>query len=178
VPEPFSSPDAITSPRAYQDHLLRLLGGDDPATVQAQTPSALRTLIGRAGSNLSRRPGPSEWSVRECFAHILDAEIVMSGRYRFILAHDAPPLIGYDQDLWVDRLHAREEAEDLKAMLDLFGVLREANVALWNATPNEGRQRVGMHAERGPESYELSFLMIAGHDRFHLAQAGRALEAF
>jgi hypothetical protein len=32
-----------------------------------------------------------------------------------------------------------------------------------------------MHRERGPESYELTFVLIAGHDRFHLAQAGRAL---
>jgi hypothetical protein len=34
-----------------------------------------------------------------------------------------------------------------------------------------------MHAERGPESFDLAFRMIAGHDRFHLAQARRALEA-
>jgi hypothetical protein len=34
-----------------------------------------------------------------------------------------------------------------------------------------------VHAERGPESYELTFRLIAGHDRFHLAQARRALAA-
>jgi hypothetical protein len=34
-----------------------------------------------------------------------------------------------------------------------------------------------MHEERGPESFDLLFRMIAGHDRFHLAQARRALEA-
>ena len=34
-----------------------------------------------------------------------------------------------------------------------------------------------MHAERGPESFDLSFRLIAGHDRFHVAQAGRALNA-
>ncbi|MGQ0670957.1 MAG: transposase [Actinomycetota bacterium] len=33
------------------------------------------------------------------------------------------------------------------------------------------------HAERGPESYELLFRMIAGHDRNHLAQARPALTA-
>ncbi len=55
--------------------------------------------------------------------------------------------------------------------------LRESNVALWKRTPPEHRARVGMHAERGPESYDLAFKMIAGHDRFHLAQAQRALDA-
>ena len=34
-----------------------------------------------------------------------------------------------------------------------------------------------LHAERGPETLELSFRLIAGHDRFHLAQAHRALDA-
>jgi hypothetical protein len=34
-----------------------------------------------------------------------------------------------------------------------------------------------VHAERGNESFDLLFRMIAGHDRFHLAQGRRALEA-
>ena len=100
----------------------------------------------------------------------------MSGRYRFVLAHDEPSLLGYDQDLWVDRLHG--DTDNIDDMLDLFETLRRANVSLWTTTPQDRKQRVGMHAERGPESYELSFLMLAGHDRFHIAQARRALEAF
>lgn len=176
MPDLFPSPDPIQSPKAYQEHLLGLLGDDDPAVVQAQTASTLRTLAAEAGANLFRRPEPVEWSVGECVAHVCDAELVMSSRYRFVLAHDEPALLGYDQDLWVDRLHG--DADDMDAMLDLFETLRRANVALWNDTSEDRKQRVGMHAERGPESYELSFLMIAGHDRFHIAQARRSLEAF
>ena len=33
-----------------------------------------------------------------------------------------------------------------------------------------------MHAERGPESFDLTFRMLAGHDRLHLGQARGALE--
>jgi hypothetical protein len=176
MPDLFPAPDPIESPRAYQEYLLKLLGDDDPAAVQTQTASTLRTLAGEAGQNLWRRPEPKEWSVGECIAHVFDAEIVMSSRYRFVLAHDEPPILGYDQDRWVDHLHG--DADDLETMLDLFEVLRRVNVDLWNGTSDERRQRVGMHTERGPESYELSFLMIAGHDRFHIAQARRALEAF
>jgi hypothetical protein len=32
-----------------------------------------------------------------------------------------------------------------------------------------------MHAERGPESYDLMFRMLAGHDRFHLNQMRETL---
>ena len=170
-----TSPDPIEDPSGYQNLLLSLLGDDDAAAVQARTPPALRQLAAEAGPYLALRPEAKEWSALECVAHIVDAEVVMSGRYRWVLAHDEPPLLGYDQDLWVDRLHAGDG--DLDGLIDLFDALRLANVTLWRRTPTDRRQRVGIHAERGPESYDLAFRMIAGHDRFHLAQAQRALEA-
>jgi hypothetical protein len=169
------SPDPIQDPSGYQRHLLGLLGDDDPARVQKETPSAFRALLELAGPDASANPDPTEWSVAQCLAHVTDAEIVVSGRYRWILAHDEPPLIGYDQDLWVDRLHT--PADPPHELFSLLEPLRAANVALWRRTPDKRRGRVGMHAERGPESYELTFRLIAGHDRFHLAQAQRALAA-
>lgn len=169
-----SSPDPIDAPKAYQDLLVGLVGADDPAEVQAATPEHLRALIAEAGPDLRTRPAASEWSVLECVAHISDAELVVSGRYRWILAHDEPELIGYDQDLWVNHLHQPSEEPDV--LLALFEPLRRANLGLWDRTPVEARSRFGIHRERGPESYELTFTLIAGHDRFHIAQAERALE--
>ncbi len=170
-----ASPDPIADPQGYQQHLLELLGGDDPAEVQASTSAAYRDVLADVGELASTRPESREWSVLECLGHAVDAEIVMSARYRWILAHDEPPLLGYDQDLWVDRLHGGDV--DAEELLGLFEPLRAANVALWRRTPEAARTRVGVHAERGPESYDLSFRMIAGHDRFHLAQARRAVTA-
>ncbi|HEX5040668.1 MAG TPA: DinB family protein [Candidatus Limnocylindria bacterium] len=169
------SPDPVSEPKAYQDMLVGLVGDDDPAEVQASTPARIRDLLARAGSRVATRPAAGEWSVLECIAHIGDAELVASGRYRWILAHDEPPLIGYDQDLWIDRLHAPPESAD--ELLALFEPMRAANLALWARTPDDRRERFGVHAERGPESYRLTFVLIAGHDRFHLAQAERALAA-
>ena len=101
----------------------------------------------------------------------------MSGRYRWIVAHDEPPLLGYDQDLWVQRLHAGRETEPVVDLLASFAALRQANVAMWRRSSYAERARVGLHGERGPESYDLSFRMIAGHDRFHLRQAQETLDA-
>jgi hypothetical protein len=171
-----TSPDPVTEPKAYQDHLLGLLGPDDPAEVQSRSPEAWRELVGRAGAHAAVRPEPTEWSVLECLGHAVDAEIVSTARYRWILAHDEPPLLGYDQDLWVDRLHAGRH-DDPEALLSLLEPLRRANIDLWNAASDDDRARVGVHAERGRESFDLLFRMIAGHDRFHQAQAGRALDA-
>jgi DinB family protein len=169
------APDPISEPKGYQDHLLAWLGDDDPAEVQAGTPQAWRDLLADGGAAASVRPAPREWAALGCLAHAADAELVMSARYRWIVAHDEPPLIGYDQDLWVDRLH--EDDEDPEPLLALLGALKATNVEMWRASNAEQRARVGIHAERGPESYDLSFRMIAGHDRFHLAQARRAIEA-
>ena len=170
------SPDPISDPKGYQTHLLGLLGDDDPAAVQAGTPPTLRQFASEAGPYLPLRPEPTEWSALECIAHIVDAEIVMSARYRWVLAQDEPPLIGYDQDLWVDALHAGRD-EDPDELLRVLEPLRVANVELWSRSSEEDRARVGLHAERGRESFSLLFRMLAGHDRFHMAQARRALDA-
>ena len=172
---PLPTPDPIGDPSGYQRHLLSLLGDDDPAEVQGATPAAWRSVVAQSGDLLAVRPEPGEWSVLECLGHATDAEIVYAGRYRWIVAHDEPPLIGYDQDRWVDRLH--HGPEDPDDLLRLFETLRRANLELWALSTPEEKSRVGMHAERGPESLDLSFRLIAGHDRFHLGQARRALAA-
>ncbi len=164
-----SSPDPVSEGAAYQHLLLGLLGYDDPAAVQAGTPGALEALVHEAGPDLRTRPMAAEWSIIELLGHITDAELVSGGRYRWILAHDTPAIPGYDQDRWTERL--RNGEADAGSLLELFSALRTANLALWQRTPVDERSRYGIHAERGPESYELTFRLIAGHDRFHLAQA-------
>jgi hypothetical protein len=170
-----AAPDPIAQAAAYQQSLLAALGDDDPADAQAQAPAKIRAMLAAAGPHLRSRPAPREWSALLCFAHICDAEVVMAGRYRWTLAHDRPELIGYDQDLWVDNLHGDDD--DPEPMLRQFEVLRSGNIALWRAATEADRARASVHRERGPESFELMFRMLAGHDRVHLAQAYRAIEA-
>ncbi len=128
-----TSPDPVTAPAAYQALLLSLLGTDDPLLAQASALPSLRAVLDEVPGVIRERPEPAEWSVLEVAGHILDAEIVYSGRYRFILAHDKPRLPGYDQDLWVDRL--RHNEDDPADLLAQFTALRAANLALWQRTP-------------------------------------------
>lgn len=170
------SPDPVSDPQGYQQHLLGLLGDDDPAHAQAGAPKEWQTVVDLAGPNLHVSPAEGEWSVFGCLAHALDAEIVVSGRYRWIVAEQEPPLLGYDQDLWVQGLHADPEAEGAADLLATLTALRQANVAMWQRSTEQERERFGVHGERGPESYDLTFRMIAGHDRFHLRQARETLD--
>jgi hypothetical protein len=167
------SAESLAAGKAYQQSLLGALGDDDPAETQAAQPAILRALVVEAGDDLRIRPEPSEWSVVELIGHIVDAELNSSLRYRSILAEDEPDLVPYDQDLWANRLHST--GDDVDALLATFDALRAANLALWQATPAVDRARAGNHLERGPESYELTFRLLAGHDRVHVAQAEAAL---
>ena len=121
-------------------------------TTTRPTPGHRRRCVARAdpeaGARVAERPEPDEWSVLECLGHATDAELVASSRYRWILAHDEPPLIGYDQDLWVDRLnHAQDDPEELLAT---FEALRRANLALWARRPRRsGRARRAHRARAG-----------------------------
>jgi len=167
--------DPVTEPDAYRRLLLDLLGDDDPAVVGAATAARLRALVAAAGDRLRRPPSPGEWSALECLGHMVDGELVVSGRMRWILAEDEPDIVGYDQDRWVDRLHgADDDPEELSGQFD---ALRRANLRLWATMPAATHTRVGIHRERGAESYELTWRLLMGHDRFHLAQAERALRA-
>ena len=44
----------------------------------------------------------------ECVGHLVDAELVVATRVRWILAEDEPDIVGYDQDRWVDALRHRD----------------------------------------------------------------------
>ncbi len=131
------SRDAHAAGRAYQEQLLALLGKDDPARVMELTEPLLRTVLSDAASDLRKRPAPAEWSVLELLGHLVDAETVMSGRFRWTVSQDEPPLLGYDQDRWVARLrHNDDQPDDLLAV---FSALRAANLRLWRRSSADDR---------------------------------------
>jgi len=161
--------------RAYQDQLLALVGDQDPAEVLRGIPSVLRAILADAADVADRKPAPAEFSLVELIGHMVDAQVVVYTRLRWILADDKPPIPGYDQDDWV-RL-ARYADADPAQLVDLLEGLERANIHLWVNTPEEQRARVGIHSERGPESFGLMFAMLAGHELLHLDQARRTVDA-
>jgi len=174
--ETYMGPDF--RPSEYQRGMLEIVGEDDPATIQGGAVTTWRALLDEAAGDLRTRPEPGEWSVLELLGHVVDAEIVAALRYRAAVAESRPDIVPFDQDDWVAGLHAGANAPeaDPEALLATFAALRAADLALWAQIPDAARRRVGIHRERGPESCGLQFVLIAGHDRFHVAQARRTLE--
>jgi len=145
------------------------LGDDDPVSVMARTPDRIRKLLrGLTEKQLETKPAPGKWCIKEIVAHLADGEVILGSRYRFIGAHDRPPLPGYDQDAFVERLGPMNaKAADLA---DDFAMARAVNLGLFERLPREAWDRAGLHAERGEESIRTTVATYAGHDRIHLAQ--------
>jgi hypothetical protein len=165
--------DPVAEPTGYVELILGVLGDRDPVRAQAELADQIAAVLDRAGPHLRTKPAPGEWSVIEVFGHILDAEIANGGRYRWIIAQDEPPLPGFDQERWVERL--RHQEDDPAEMMELFRALRRSHLLLWERASATERARIGMHDERGPESFDLLFRLVAGHGLFHLGQMRRTL---
>jgi len=168
----YSASTAREQAKAYVASILKALGSRDAMEVLAETPEALRRAVSGLTPALDGTPERAgKWSVRQVVQHLADSELVGAFRFRMILAHDAPELPGYDQDLWAARLHY--EDSDVETALDDFARLRHANVRLFRRAGPADLARVMRHVERGDESIAQTIPLYAGHDLVHLAQIRR-----
>ena len=165
----------METPIEYKARILKLMEGKDPVAVQRQTALELEKLIaGAPAEKLSRRPAPDTWSVNEVLAHLAEAEITSSWRYRQMLEHNGCSLPGYDQNLWarVGSYGTRKP----EASFELFRLLRETNLQMFEKLTPEEWEKHGMHTERGRMTVRELTVQIAGHDINHLAQIKAILE--
>jgi DinB superfamily len=173
VPE---SADPVTQPHAYVASLLEALGTRDPLEVLAETPTTLRAAVAGLTRQQDATPErPGKWSVRQVVQHLADSDLVGAFRFRMVLAHDAPELPGYDQDVWAQRLGYQES--EVSSALDEFLILRNATVRLLRRARPEDMLRVMRHAERGDEPLSYMIRTYAGHDLVHLRQIARIRQA-
>ena len=72
----------------------------------------------------------------------------------------------FDQDKWAEPYDAFEA----RAALDVFGAVRQWNLALIKAAPANARSKPLIHPERGAMTFQTLIETMAGHDRNHLRQ--------
>jgi hypothetical protein len=100
-------------------------------------------------------------------------EIVSHWRYRQMIEFDGAPLASFDQDLWatLGDYSSRNPHESL----ELFRLMREANLRMLERLTPEQWLRSGMHAERGKITVQDLARHMAGHDRNHIEQIRKNL---
>jgi hypothetical protein len=160
---------AVTTdfPRVYESiPTSRLL-----AVYAAAPARQRRALEGLTERDLRARPRPGKWSVLEIAVHMADAELVGAGRLRFAIAQPGTDLIGYDQDLWADRLAYQSLDEiGLEAVLRLFELLRRTGTMLLERLTDDDWSNWAMHPHYGPVTVRHLLEIYADHGERHIAQ--------
>ena len=156
----------------YTAAVIGLVGDRAPLDILGATEARLRDLTRGLSKDQLRKPeAPGKWSINHVLRHLADSEIVWGWRMRMALAHDRPPITGYDQDAWADKLGYGES--DAGESIREFAAIRAGNLRLLRSATPDDMKRVGVHAERGEESVAHMMKMYAGHDLLHLNQVER-----
>jgi len=154
---------------SYKAKILSYQAGADFLALQETAPAKLASLVaGLSAEQLAFHPGPSKWSIQQVVAHLADDELVGGYRLRMILSSPGTTIQAFDQDVWART--GRYDARDVNSSLELFRVLREANLALLRSLSGEEWEMFGVHAERGVESIRDIAMYFAGHDINHFRQ--------
>ncbi len=163
------------TPQQYTQRILSYSAGQDALQVLESAPQKLASLLaGKTKDQLARRPAPGKWSPAEVAAHLSDTEIALSWRIRQILGTNAIPVQAFDQDAWANTFDYAHR--DPNASVELYRVLRAANISLLKSVPKKLWDNYGVHAERGNESITHMTKLMAGHDLNHLRQIEAGLE--
>jgi len=160
----------------YVARLRSLVEGKDPIAVQTETLAVLPRLIASVPpEKLNRPPAPGKWSLAAIVAHLAEAEIALSWRYRQIAEKEDAALTGYDQNVWY-RLGDYDSRDSQESLLQ-FRLLREANLRMFARLTPDDWLRSGIHSERGRLTMKDLVAQAAGHDLSHLQQAEEAVAA-
>jgi hypothetical protein len=156
-------------PDDYQTKLQAYVMGKDALAMQSETPRLIAALVqGVSDAKLGQRPLPDKWSVGEIIAHLAEDELVTSWRYRQMIENSGCALASFDQDKWA-RLGDYRSWKPAEA-LDMFRLLRDANLRMLRNLSGDDWNRFGVHAERGRISVRDLAQHMAGHDMNHVDQ--------
>jgi len=160
----------------YQARLDTYTEGKDPICMQREAVATLAELISTVtDADLRARPAPGKWSVGEILAHMAEDELATSWRYRQMIEHCGCDLASFDQDQWSEL--GDYASWNPKEALELFRLLRDANLRLLARLSSQEWQKFGIHAERGRITVSDLARHMAGHDMNHIDQIRRILAA-
>jgi hypothetical protein len=164
----------MSDPGDYQSRVQAYTQGRDPITMQREAPRVLAELIaGISTQKLTAKPAPGKWSVCEILAHLAEDELTSTWRYRQMIENPGTALSGFDQDLWA-RLGDYNSWPPQDA-LQMFRLLREANLRMLTQFTPDQWECHGIHAERGSMTVRALARQMAGHDHNHIDQIRRIL---
>jgi hypothetical protein len=132
------------------------------------------SLAGIDEAGLDARPADGGWTPREVVHHTADSEMTSAIRLRRLIAEENPTIVGYDGDVFADRLHYTDRP--IEPALDAIAGARSTTVQILDRLTEAEWARTGTHTESGPYSVERWLEIYALHCDEHADQIRRARE--
>ncbi|MFT9846169.1 DinB family protein [Aneurinibacillus sp. REN35] len=125
-------------------------------------------ISGITADQLKAVPEAGGWSIHQIVIHVVDAEIVYTGRIKQAVAEEAPKILPYDQDRWTARLDYHKL--DMMLYIQLFNLLRQVNAQFLRNISDTDWQRRGYHAEDGALTVQEMVERLVEHVDVHTAK--------
>ncbi len=123
------------------------------------------------------KPAPREWSVHQVIVHLTDSETNSYLRARRLVAEPGQPLMGYDQDVWADKLDYHNTS--IEDALETTRLVRKLTYDLLKRLPDEVWVNTAVHPEYSePYTFEKWLRIYADHPRVHAEQIRNNYEAW
>jgi hypothetical protein len=137
---------------------------EDTAFTLADDAATISAIVRRTPDERLREVKIGEWTAKEVIGHITDTAELFAERVRRCAAEDRPTLPIFDQDA----VHAERHNNDSDPMA-LSKRLQAAHAAIVQTLQRPGsRDRVGIHAERGPVTAGWLGAYQARHSHEHV----------
>jgi DinB superfamily len=143
-----------------------LMYDEDTAFTLADDAATISALVRRTPDERLRAVRIGDWTAKEVIGHVADTAEVFAERVRRCLSEDRPMLPTFDQDA----AHA-ERHNDEADPVALAKRLQAAHAAIVEILQRPGaRDRIGIHAERGPVTAGWIGAYQARHSHDHVTE--------
>lgn len=130
-----------------------------------QIGESMRLLRDLSEEQVTYRPAPGEWNIKEIIGHMVDTERVFAYRALCFARGDQTPLPGFDQDEYM--VDANFDARTLADLCDEFAAVRQATLALFRSLTPEVALRTGT-ANNNHSSVRTWIYCCYGHEHHHM----------
>lgn len=124
--------------------------------------------------DLLKTYGEGKWNIRQILSHIVDAETVLYDRIRRTISNPGQTVMGFEQDLWAERLEY--DSFPLELSQELFTANRKAIIHLANKFYDKYGHLEVTHNRAGPRTLTDFFDKVLWHNEQHLEQIELALK--